>query len=74
MRVHLWDLSGSDDYYETRIELYHKTDGVFLVYDVTYANSFDAVNQWLEEVNKSCSPKPISVLCACKVNMTHSGN
>ena len=70
MRVHLWDLSGSDDYYDTRTELYDKTDGVFITFDVTNQASFDSINSWFEEINKSCSPKPVIILCACKVRMS----
>ena len=67
VRIHLWDLSGSDEYYETRVELYPKTDGVFITYDVTNQASFEGINLWFDEINKACSPRPIVVLCACKV-------
>ena len=68
VRVHLWDISGNEEYYDTRIELYSKTDGVFIVYDVTSQSSFDAVGKWLEEINKSAQPTPIIFLCGCKVS------
>ncbi|XP_067952100.1 dnaJ homolog subfamily C member 27-like [Watersipora subatra] len=68
VRVHLWDLSGSDEYYETRIELYAKTDGIFITYDVTSQSSFDGINMWYEEITRACVPKPVIILCACKVD------
>ncbi|KAF6033101.1 hypothetical protein EB796_008591 [Bugula neritina] len=71
VRIHLWDLSGDDDYYDTRIELYGKTDGAFITYDVTSTNSFDSVNFWYNEINRICNPKPVVLLCACKVDQAN---
>lgn len=70
VRVHLWDISGSDDYYDTRVELYHQSDGIFITYDVTNQSSFDGVQKWYDEVQKLCNPLPVLVLCGCKVGIT----
>ncbi|XP_059175268.1 dnaJ homolog subfamily C member 27-like isoform X2 [Physella acuta] len=55
LRVHLWDLSGSAEYFEVRNELYTGVDIIFLVYDVTSADSFEALDQWLREIKKYTS-------------------
>lgn len=67
MRVHLWDISGNEEYYDTRVELYGKTDGVIIVFDVTSVSSFDAVGRWIEEVTKAMQPPPVIFICGCKV-------
>ena len=50
LRVHLWDLSGGAEYLDVRNELYGGTDAVFIVYDVTNAASFEAVDTWIKEL------------------------
>lgn len=67
VRVHLWDLSGNDEYYDTRIDLYGKTDGVFIAFDVTSQASFEGASRWYDEVCKACTPLPAIFLCGCKV-------
>nr|XP_039274117.1 dnaJ homolog subfamily C member 27-like [Styela clava] len=51
-RVHLWDLSGDEQYYDVRTELYNGTDACFLVYDVTNPSSFESLDNWLKEIAK----------------------
>lgn len=67
VRVHLWDISGNEEYYDTRVELYNKTDGVIIVFDVTSQSSFDAVRRWIDEITKAIQPLPVIFLCGCKV-------
>ncbi|XP_013397687.1 dnaJ homolog subfamily C member 27 [Lingula anatina] len=52
LRVHLWDLSGNQEYTDVRNELYGDTDAVFLAYDVTNEASYEALDGWLKEWNK----------------------
>ena len=40
-KVHLWDLSGDQQYYDVRAELYGGTDACFVVFDVTNPSSFE---------------------------------
>lgn len=63
----MWDISGNEEYHDTRIELYGKTNGVLIVFDVTSQSSFEAVGRWLDEVTKAAQPTPIIFLCGCKV-------
>uniref|UniRef100_A0A2C9KSU1 Uncharacterized protein n=1 Tax=Biomphalaria glabrata TaxID=6526 RepID=A0A2C9KSU1_BIOGL len=55
VRVNIWDFSGSTDYLEVRNELYSKTNGIFLVFDVTNATTFDSLDQWLREITQYSS-------------------
>ena len=40
IQVHLWDLSGDEQYYDVRTELYGGADACFLVFDVANSQSF----------------------------------
>jgi len=70
VRVNFWDLSGHPEFFEIRNEFYKDTQGALLVYDVTNAESFDALDSWLAEAQKfGCNPKEIPIcLCANKVD------
>lgn len=63
----MWDFSGSAEYFEVRNELYTGVDGIFLVYDVTSADSFEALEQWLREIKKYTSCGSEVVIVANKV-------
>uniref|UniRef100_H2ZGC3 Uncharacterized protein n=1 Tax=Ciona savignyi TaxID=51511 RepID=H2ZGC3_CIOSA len=52
LRVHMWDLSGDDHYYEVRKELFDNVDACFLVYDVTSRQSFQNLEKWMAELGK----------------------
>lgn len=43
LQVHLWDLSGDEQYYDVRTELYGAADACFLVFDVTNPQSFKSL-------------------------------
>ncbi|KAL8579374.1 hypothetical protein ACOMHN_026739 [Nucella lapillus] len=58
MRVHMWDLSGSNEYLDVRNELYTGSDAVFIVFDVTSNPSFEALDSWLREVSRFSSSSP----------------
>ena len=68
VRVHLWDLSGNEEYLDVRNELYGNSDAVFLVFDVTNSVSFEDLDLWMRELNKYGSgPSPHVVLVGNKV-------
>ena len=52
IRVNFWDLSGDIEYIEVRNELYQNIDAAFLVFDITNKVSFDALDDWLLELQK----------------------
>lgn len=49
VRINLWDLAGSPDYYEVRNEFYKDAQGCVLAYDVTNRASFESLEGWLRE-------------------------
>ena len=69
VRVHLWDLSGHDEYADVRNELYSNADVIFMVYDVTQKSSFDNLEAWLKEQKKYGTGSPILALVGSKVRI-----
>jgi len=72
VRVHLWDLSGSPDYFDVRNELYFNSDVVLLVHDVTKRCLIDALDTWLQELLSFTSKNTIMCLVGNKVRHFYS--
>uniref|UniRef100_A0A2C9KT39 SOCS box domain-containing protein n=1 Tax=Biomphalaria glabrata TaxID=6526 RepID=A0A2C9KT39_BIOGL len=72
VRVNIWDFSGSTDYLEVRNELYSKTNGIFLVFDVTNATTFDSLDQWLREITQYSSNSAQIFIVGNKVDLKHN--
>eukprot|EP00201_Polytomella_parva_P009728 CAMPEP_0175059386 /NCGR_PEP_ID=MMETSP0052_2-20121109/12405_1 /TAXON_ID=51329 ORGANISM="Polytomella parva, Strain SAG 63-3" /NCGR_SAMPLE_ID=MMETSP0052_2 /ASSEMBLY_ACC=CAM_ASM_000194 /LENGTH=181 /DNA_ID=CAMNT_0016324933 /DNA_START=150 /DNA_END=695 /DNA_ORIENTATION=+ len=68
VRVNLWDLAGSDDYYEVRNEFYKDVQGCILVYDVTNRASFDALDAWLSESQRHGADNMAVMVAATKTD------
>ena len=68
VRVHMWDLSGSAEYMDVRNELYNGTDAIFIVYDVTNATSFEALDSWIREANRFTTGSPDIFIVGNKVS------
>eukprot|EP00003_Mantamonas_plastica_P000066 TRINITY_DN10053_c0_g1_i2.p1 TRINITY_DN10053_c0_g1~~TRINITY_DN10053_c0_g1_i2.p1 ORF type:complete len:238 (-),score=63.66 TRINITY_DN10053_c0_g1_i2:34-714(-) len=67
VRVNLWDLAGSPDFFEVRNEFYDDAQGGILVFDVTNSKSFEAVVSWIEEASKFGLPEVV-FLCGNKTD------
>ena len=52
-KVHLtiWDFAGGSEYYDVRTELYCDSDAIIFVFDLSSLNTFDNIQNWLEEIN-----------------------
>lgn len=69
LKVNFWDMSGHPEFYEVRNEFYKDTQGAVMVFDVTDADSFDDLGNWVTEAKKfGLKNVPICV-CANKVDM-----
>ncbi len=47
-----WDISGQSSFKKLRKSYYPNTDGFYLVYDVTSMDSFEAIDDWMEEIQQ----------------------
>lgn len=67
VRVNFWDLAGSQEFFDIRNEFYKDAQGCLLVFDVTNAKSFAALDGWLQEAQKHNCPKDlVIVVCGNK--------
>jgi DnaJ family protein C protein 27 len=52
VKVNIFDMSGHVIFHEVRNEFYKDTQGALLVFDVTEKSSFDALENWLNEIKQ----------------------
>jgi small GTP-binding protein len=64
--VHFWDLSGDEIYIEVRNEFYPEANGIVLCYDCSNKESFDHLQQWIDEGSKYNADWSTSVIIGCK--------
>ncbi|VDP20644.1 unnamed protein product [Soboliphyme baturini] len=70
VRLQLWDTAGLDRYQTLTPSYYRGAQGIILVYDVTDRDSFDQLNNWLDEAQRYCEKKDfVAMLVGNKVDM-----
>ncbi len=71
--VHLiftaWDISGQASFKKLRRSYYPNTEGFFVIYDTTDKESFDRVNDWIEEIQQYDTKNSIFVLVGNKIDL-----
>ena len=55
-KVQFWDTAGQEKYRSMARNYYKMADGVFLVYDTTRRDTFDKLENWLQELKEQCKP------------------
>jgi len=70
VKLQIWDTAGQERFRTITSAYYRGADGIILVYDVTSADSFDHVNDWLKEVNRYASEGTCKLLIGNKSDRT----
>lgn len=68
--IHFWDLSGDEIYIEIRNEFYSEANGILLCYDISNKETFDHLNNWIEEGKKYNADWSNAILVGCKSDMS----
>jgi len=65
----IWDVAGQEHYNFMRTNFYYGTDGVLLIFDLTRADTFEHVKDWLKEINQVLGDDVPFVLIGNKVDL-----
>ena len=68
--MQIWDTAGQERFRTITSAYYRGADGIIMVYDVTSAESFEHVNDWLKEVNRYASEGTCKLLVGNKSDRT----
>ena len=69
IKYQVWDTAGQERF-RTIISSYYKgAHGILLVYDITLKESFESLNDWLNEIKKNTSKNIVKVLIGNKIDL-----
>ena len=60
-KLQIWDTAGQERYRSITTSYFRGSHGCFIVYDITNEDSFDNIDKWFEQTQKSAS-KDVSVI------------
>ena len=68
VKLQIWDTAGQERFHSITSNYYHGAHGVAIVYDITNRESFEHIRKWVDEVEKSGSPKVCKVIVGNKAD------
>ena len=72
VKLQVWDTAGQERYMSLNRNLFHRVQGIILMYDLTERDSFEHVTNWLDLVKQSAPNKPV-IIVANKLDMAEEG-
>ena len=66
VKLQIWDTAGQERFRTITSAYYRGADGIIMVYDVTNQESFDHVQDWLQEVNRYSNESTVKLLIGNK--------
>ncbi|XP_033127118.1 ras-related protein Rab-30-like [Anneissia japonica] len=69
VKLQVWDTAGQERFRSITQSYYHSADALVMVYDVTSRESYNALPEWMKEVETYASPKIITVLVGNKTDL-----
>merc|ERR1712217_340316 len=70
IKLQIWDTAGQERFRTITSAYYRGADGIILVYDTTDRESFNHVDDWLDEVNRYVNESTCKVLVGNKCDLT----
>lgn len=69
VKLQIWDTAGQERFRTITSAYYRGADGIIMVYDVTSAESFDHVEEWLSEVDRYANESTVKLLVGNKADL-----
>ena len=54
-KIMVWDTAGQEKYRSIPKTYYQNADGILLLFDVGYEESFNNISNWIKEINNNCT-------------------
>ena len=62
IKLQIFDTSGQERFRTLTKNYYHGADGIIMVFDLKRNETFEELTYWMEEINKNCDKKKISLI------------
>ena len=69
--IFLYDTSGQERYKSLSLNMLKNAEGFIMMYDITYKDSFDSINYWIESVKETKGKDCPMILLGNKIDMEH---
>uniref|UniRef100_A0A8C1B1J6 Ras-related protein Rab-12 n=1 Tax=Cyprinus carpio carpio TaxID=630221 RepID=A0A8C1B1J6_CYPCA len=66
VRLQIWDTAGQERFHSITTQLFHKADGLLLMYDITCSKSFISVRDWISQARERAPDDVIMMLLGNK--------
>nr|ABW35315.1 Rab1A1 [Gymnochlora stellata]ACF24555.1 Ras-related small GTPase Rab 1a [Gymnochlora stellata] len=70
VKLQIWDTAGQERFRTITSAYYRGADGIIMVYDVTSLESFEHVDEWLNEVDRFAHENTCKLLVGNKADLT----
>lgn len=71
VKLQIYDTGGQERFRTITANYYHAADGIIVVYDIADRVSFDAVPQWLDDIDALARPEACKILIGNKSDLEH---
>ena len=65
-KLQIWDTAGQERFKTVTSAYYRGADGIIIVFDQTDRESFDNVENWIEDISKYSTDEPVKIIFANK--------
>ncbi|XP_016314482.1 uncharacterized protein LOC107667361 isoform X2 [Sinocyclocheilus anshuiensis] len=66
VKLQIWDTAGQERFHSITTQVFHKADGLLLMYEITCSNSFISVRDWISQAQKRAPDDVIMMLLGNK--------
>uniref|UniRef100_A0A672Q2X4 small monomeric GTPase n=2 Tax=Sinocyclocheilus grahami TaxID=75366 RepID=A0A672Q2X4_SINGR len=66
VKLQIWDTAGQERFHSLTTQVFHKADGLLLMYEITCSNSFISVRDWISRAQKGAPDDVIMMLLGNK--------
>ncbi|XP_057193325.1 uncharacterized protein rab44 [Triplophysa rosa] len=66
VKLQIWDTAGQERFHSITTQVFHRADGLFLMYEITSSKSFISVRDWISQVQEKAPDDVIMMLLGNK--------